>query len=169
MRERNLAVVTLDDMRGDSRIECLQVDAGPHEQRLGRRAERRCERERLPGRGRAGRRSSRAASPSSVAGTASGASGSTSDFERTGELEREERVPARLLVDAKQGLTRERTSEPVAQEAMESADAERAEPQPLDTLERRARARASDGCAPSPTRRASSRRTGCRRAVAART
>jgi hypothetical protein len=42
-----------------------------------------------------------------------------------GQLQREERISARPLVDAQQSLARKRSAEPVAQEPMEGADAKR--------------------------------------------
>ena len=50
------------------------------------------------------------------------------------QLEREERVPARALVDAEQRLPREGSVEPVEQEAVQGADAERPDRQPPDAL-----------------------------------
>ena len=54
--------------------------------------------------------------------------------ENAGQLEREERVPARPLVDAEQRLAGERPAEPVPQEPMERADAERPHRQAPDGL-----------------------------------
>src|SRR5690348_13128309 len=51
-----------------------------------------------------------------------------------GQLEREEGVSTRCLVDAKQGLARERCAEPVAQESVDGPDAERFHRQPLDSF-----------------------------------
>ena len=42
-----------------------------------------------------------------------------------GQLQREERIPARPLVDSEQCLARERRSQPIAQKAMERPHAER--------------------------------------------
>ena len=73
-------------------------------------------------------------SSSSVSGTGSGCERVDVGVENAGQLQREERVPARPLVDAEQRLAREGPAEPVAQEPMERADAERSHRQPLDAL-----------------------------------
>ncbi len=125
-----------------ARLERVEGDAGALQQRIRRRAQRRR-------RARA-RRASTPGSPairarsssSSVSGTGSGASGSTSHRERARNLQREERVSVRPLVDAEQRLARERPAEPVTQDPMQRADAERPHAQALDTLRARARARA---------------------------
>jgi hypothetical protein len=54
--------------------------------------------------------------------------------ERTGDLEREERIAARSLVDAEQRLARKRPLQPIAQEPVERTDAERADPKELNTV-----------------------------------
>ena len=54
--------------------------------------------------------------------------------ESLGQLQRKERVPARGLVNTQQRLAREWAPDPVAQEAMERADTERPDQQPLDSL-----------------------------------
>ena len=49
-----------------------------------------------------------------------------------GQLDREERVPARLLPDAERGLPGEAGAEPIAQQPMQCADAERPDRHPPD-------------------------------------
>ncbi len=48
------------------------------------------------------------------------------------QLQREERISARALVDAQQRLARERPADLVVKEPMQCADAQRADPQPFD-------------------------------------
>ena len=54
--------------------------------------------------------------------------------EHAGQFEREERVPARALVDPEQRLPREWSVEPVVQKAVQGADAEGPDRQPPDAL-----------------------------------
>ena len=133
VREADHPVLALDHVRGDRGIERIRRNARPCHQRLRHGSRCRGERQRLacrlgeprdprshellerPGnRERLGRVDVRA--------------------ENAGELDREKRISAGPLVDAKQGLMREGPVEPVAQEPMERADAERAHSQPLDAV-----------------------------------
>ena len=84
-------------------------------------------------------RSSREAAPPPSPGTGSGWSGSRVLGHDAGHLQREERVPARSLVDAQQGLTRKRGAQTVAQQAMQRAHAQRADRHPLQSLGRQRR------------------------------
>ena len=102
------------------RLERVRRDAGPLEQRLGRRAQRRGERERLARRAGSPAILARTSS-SSVSGTGSGCERVDVGVERASQLQREERIAARPLVDPQQRLARERPAEPVAQEPMERA------------------------------------------------
>ena len=97
-------------------------------------------------------------SSSSVSGTGSGWSGSTSTSRAPGQLERKERVSLRPLVDPKQGLAREGPVQPVAQEAMHAPTLSGPTGR---SCTRRAPSACSEprGCAPSTSRRASSRDT----------
>jgi hypothetical protein len=55
-------------------------------------------------------------------------------LDETGQLQREERVPARALVDAEEGLAAERSAEAVEQQPLERTDAERLDLKVLETL-----------------------------------
>ena len=66
--------------------------------------------------------------------SSSSVSGSGSDGFVPRSSQREERIPARLLVDPEQGLACELSAETIAQEAMERADAERTDREPADAL-----------------------------------
>ena len=52
--------------------------------------------------------------------------------EHASELQREERVAARLLMDPQQRLARERPAEAVLEDPVQSTDAERSDPEPFD-------------------------------------
>jgi hypothetical protein len=126
-------MLTVDDVCCGCRFECVRRDACVLEERLRGRADRRCERERLAG-----------------GGGESGDPRAQELFERLGdrqrlewvdvgvenasELQREERVSARPLVDADQRLAREGPAEPVVQELVERAHAERSNRQAPDAL-----------------------------------
>ena len=58
-------------------------------------------------------------------------------LERAPELERVERIPARRVVKLDQRRPRKRDAEPLAQQTMRRADAQRAEPQPPQPLARK--------------------------------
>ena len=78
--------------------------------------------------------------------------------ERAGELEREERVPTRALVDPEKRLACKRSAEPVAQQPMDGADAERPDRE-RRRRRRRAPTPAPTASLPSASRRASRTRT----------
>ena len=98
-------------------------------------------------------------SSSSVSGTGRGCGRVDVRVESTRQLEGEERISARPLVDAEQRLTRERPAEPVAQQLMERTDAERPHPQLPDALRTERLLEHRRLRAPSTSRRASNRST----------
>ena len=105
MGEADHPVFALDHARGDCRLERVRRDPRPLEQRLRGRAQRGGECERLAGRRREPGEP-RAHELLEGLGTGAAASGSTS-VRGAGQLQREERVPARPLVDPEQRLARE--------------------------------------------------------------
>ena len=133
MREANRAVLALDDVRGNGRFEGLDRDAGPAEQRLRRRAERGGERERPAG-GCRKCGDPRADELLERLGDRERLQRVDVGVEDAGELEREERIAARPLVDAKQRLAREGRAEPVAQESVESTGAQRSDGHSPDAI-----------------------------------
>jgi len=133
MREANGAVLALDDVRDGCRLEHVCRNARPLQERLRRRAQRGGEPERLA------RRRGQAGEPRPdelVERLWNRERLERIDVrvEGAGELHREERIPTRPLVDAEQRLACEGPVEPVAQERVERADAERSHRQPLDAL-----------------------------------
>ena len=131
--EPNRPVLALDHVRGDGRVERVRRDARPLQERLRRRAQRRDERERLA-RGRRKRGDPRAHELVERLGNRQRLERVDVGVERAGQLQREERIAARPLVDAEQRLPREGPAEPVAQEPVDRADAERSHRQPPDAL-----------------------------------
>ena len=131
--EANRPARAFDHLRHDRRFESLRRNAGPVEERLRRRPQRRCERQcsprrvRKPGQPHAHELVQRLRNrkrPSRVGAR----------IESAGQLQREERIAARPLVDAEQGLARKGPVEPVAQESMERADTERPDRQTPDRV-----------------------------------
>ena len=108
-------------------------------------------------------------SSSSVSGTGSGCERVDVRVEHAGQLQREEGVAARALVDAQQRLARERPAEPVEQESMKRAGAQRSHAKPPDASGASARS-SSVGCADVPERVAgrAARARGSARVFAAR-
>ena len=133
MGEADRAVVALDHVRGDRRLEHACRNARPLKERLRRRPQRRGERERLArGRGQSGE--SRTHELFERLRNRERLERVDVLVENAGQLQRKERIPARRLVDAEQRLPRERPAESVAKQPMERADAERPNRQPLDSL-----------------------------------
>ena len=108
-------------------------DAHPLEERLRRRPQRRRQRQRLVGRrGQPGEpRAEELVEPLRHRQRLERVD---VRVERAGQLQCEERIPARPLVDAEQRLASERPPQAVVQEPMERADAERTDRQPLQAL-----------------------------------
>ena len=112
--EANRAVVALDHVRGDRSFERVCLNTCPHQKRLRRCAERRGQRKRLAsGRGEPG-------DPCTHEiferfGNRERLERTRVDGESARQLEREERISARALVDAEQCLTREVPAEAVVQ------------------------------------------------------
>src|SRR5262245_54549789 len=127
MREADRRVLARDHTGCEGWVERFCRDTRPRELRLGGGAERRHERERLTG-GRGKSRQPRAQQLLERLGNRERRERVDVRRERPGELEREERIPSRSFVDAEQRLARERAAEPVAQEPMERAGAQRTYP-----------------------------------------
>ncbi|MFL6013184.1 MAG: hypothetical protein ACJ74P_02595 [Gaiellaceae bacterium] len=133
VREANQPVLALDDMRGNRRFEDADGDARPPEQSLRGRAERRGERERPAGGCR------ECVDPGAYEllerlGDRERLQRVDVGVEDAGELEREERIPARPFVDAKQRLAREGRAEAVTQESVEGAGAQRSDRHSPDAI-----------------------------------
>ena len=135
MGEADRSVVALNDVCCERRVEGTFRDACLRQQRLGRRSDRGCETERIasprweagqahPNKPLERRRDRQRFERVDVA------------VERAGDLEREERVPARLFVNPEKCLACKRSAEPVAEQPVHRADAERLE---LDLLQWQAR------------------------------
>jgi hypothetical protein len=133
MGEADRAAGPLDHVRGECRLEHRRVGARALQQPLRRRPQRRRERESLArGCGEAGDPSPEKAFECLRYGERLRRVGVAVEHAR--QLQREERIPARLLVDAKQGLARKRPAEAVAEQAMECADAERSDREAADAF-----------------------------------
>ena len=131
--EANRAVLALDHVRGDRRRERVGRNPRPLQERLRRRPECRGERERVARRrGKSGE--PRADELVQRLRNRERLERVDVPVENACQLQREERITARPLVDAEQRLAGERPPEAVVQEPMERADAERSHPQPLDAL-----------------------------------
>ena len=131
--EANRVLLADDHLRGSRLIERLLRDARLLEQRLGRRAERRCQRECLAAR----RREPFEPRPHErLERVRNRQRRDRVDVrpERARQLQREEWVAARPFVDAEQRLARERPAHPVAHEAVHRADAERLDREPPNPL-----------------------------------
>jgi hypothetical protein len=129
VRETHDAVLSRDHVSRDGRLEGGSGDAGPLEERLRGGAERRREPERVA---RAGRQNGDARGEELLESRRDGQRrkwiGVVGEGPR--DLEREERVPLRPLVDPEQRLPRERPVKPIAQDAMQGAGAERPDAKP---------------------------------------
>jgi hypothetical protein len=133
MGEANRPVLPLDHMRDECRVERGRRNARPLEKRRRRSAQCRGERERLArGRGESG--DPRAHELFQPLGNREGPKRVDIRVENAPQLQREERISSRCLVDAQQCLAREHPAEAIAQEAMQRANAERSHGQPLDAL-----------------------------------
>jgi hypothetical protein len=122
--EANRPVLALDHARNDCRVEHVCRNARPLQEGLRGGAQRRGERERLAsGRGESG--DPRAHELLQRLGNRERLNWVDVRVKNAGQLQCEERISTRPLVDAEQRLTREGPAEPVAQEPMECAEAER--------------------------------------------
>jgi len=133
VREANHPVVALDHVRDGGRFERVPLNARPLQARLRARAQRGGDRQRLA----SGRRECvdpRAHEFFERLGNWERLNRVDVRVENTRQLQREERIPSGPLVDAEQGLAREGPAEPVAQEPMKRARAERSQRQPLHIL-----------------------------------
>ena len=136
----------LDHLRDDRRLEQSLAQRRPARgARSDGRTQRRRERAALSASASGSPESLARTSSSSVSGTRKRLSRVDVHIENAGQLQREERVTARPLVDAEQRLARERPVEPVAQEPVERADAERPDGQHAGRRPRRPPARARVG------------------------
>jgi hypothetical protein len=131
--EANRPVLALNHVGNGSRVERVCRNARLLQERLGRRAQRRGERKRVAG-GCGEPRNPRAHELFERLGNLERLEWVEVNVEHAGQLQREERISARPLVDAEQCLAREGPAEPVAQVAVERADAEWSQRQPLDAL-----------------------------------
>jgi hypothetical protein len=157
MRESQGAVLVLDHVRGQGRLERLGVDARALEERQRRCARRRRERKRFACRSRQVRQP-RADELVERLRNRERLQWIDLVRERARKLQREERIATGALVDPQQRLARERPVQTVAQEPMERAEAERPHRQPLDArVERLLDLRRPT---PSATRRARSTNAG---------
>src|SRR3954469_16337780 len=133
MGEANDAVVALDNARGDRGLERVCRNARPLQERFRRRPECRGERERLArGRGKPGE--TRADELVERLRHRERLERVDVHVKNADQLQGEERVPTRPLMDAEQCLAGERPLETVVEEPMQRADAERTYRQPLDAL-----------------------------------
>ncbi len=133
MGEADRPVLAFDHVRNDSRDERVCRNARPLKERLRRRAQRRGERERLM----SSRRETgdpRAHELFERLGNSKRLQRIDVRVENAGQLQREERISARRLVDAEQCLARERDADSIEQEAMQRANAQRSHREPFDTL-----------------------------------
>ena len=131
--EVNRALATLDYTRGESRIERAGGNTRPLQERLRDRAQRGGERERLA----CGRREPGDSGTHKLLerlGNRKRLNWVDVRFENAGELEGEERIAARPLMDAKQCLAGEGAAEPVSQQPVKRTDAQRSDRQPLNRL-----------------------------------
>lgn len=131
--EANRAVLALDHVRGDRRVERICGNAGLLKERLRCRSQRRRQRQRLP-RGRRELGDPCAYEFLERLRNRERLKQVDVDLDDTGQLQPEERISSRSLVDAEQRLAREGPPEPVAEQPMERADAERSHRQPLDAF-----------------------------------
>ena len=135
MREADRSVVALNDVCGERRVEGTFRDACLLEQHLRRRSDRRCETERIAcRRWEAGQ--AHANQPLERRRDRQRFERVDVAVERAGDLEREERVPTRLFVNPEKCLACKRSAEPVAEQPVDGADAERPD---LDALRRQDR------------------------------
>ena len=133
MRKADRFVLPLDHVRDEGRVESLRVDTGPLEDGCRRCPERRRKCERLS------RPLGQADDPRAHELVERLRHGERLRWvgvhrESARQLQREERIAARALVDAEQRLTGEGLPEAVTQQPMERADAERSHRQSLDAL-----------------------------------
>jgi hypothetical protein len=131
--EANRPVLALEHLRGDRRPECVRRYPGALEGRLRGRADRSCERE-CVARGRRETREPHAQQFLQGLGDGQRLERIDLRLDETGQLQREERVPARALVDAEEGLAAERSAEAVEQQPLERTDAQRLDVKVLETL-----------------------------------
>ncbi len=131
--EADRRMLTLDDVCCGGWFECVRRDAHVLEERLRGRADRRHERERLAGGGRESG-DPRAQELFERLGDRQWLEWVDVGVENASELQREERISARPLLDADQRLAREGPAEPVVQELVERAHAERPHRHPPDPL-----------------------------------
>ena len=117
-------VLALDHPRGDRRVERVRSNPRALEQSDRRRAQRGGKCKRVASRRRE-RRDPRAHELFDRLDDRKRLKRVDVHRENAGELEREERIPTRPLVDPEQRLARERPPEPIAQEPMERPRAER--------------------------------------------
>ena len=124
MREADHSVVALDDVCGERRVEGTFRDACLLEQHFRRCSDRRCKTERIPcRRWEAGQ--AHANQPLERRRDRQWFERVDVALERAGDLEREERVPTRLFVNPEKCLACKRSAEPVAEQPVDGADAER--------------------------------------------
>ena len=155
VREANRAVLALDHVRGECRRERVGRNTCPLQKRLRRRPQRRGERERVARhRGKSGE--PRADELVQPLRNRKRLERVDVHLENACQLQREERIAARPLVDAEQRLAGERPPETVVQQPMERADAERSN---------RHAARRAPHPAPAPARTARRRRRAAGRAA----
>ncbi len=133
MREANGAVLALDDASVERRLEVVLANAGLREQLERRRAEGRDEDERVL------RRLREPCEPHAQKPVQRLRHGQRSRRveirgKRPRELDRIERISARGLVDAEQRGPGEDTAEPIAQQHLHGAHAQRSYGEPLDCL-----------------------------------
>jgi hypothetical protein len=133
VREANGPVFAFDHICSERRAERVCRNARPLEERLRRSSHRGGERERLTG-GGGELVDPRAHELFERLGNRKRLKRVDVRVENAGQLEREERVTARPLVDAEQRLPRESPVQPVAQEPMERAHAERPHDELPDAL-----------------------------------
>ena len=131
MGEANRPAVALDHVRDDRRVQRLRRNARPLEHGLRGRAERRGERERLA-RGRREAGDPRAHELLERLGNRQRLNRIDVRVERAGQLQREERIPARRLVDPEQCLARKDLPSRSRRRPVERADAQRPQLQPPD-------------------------------------
>ena len=157
MGEANGPVLVLDHVCVDCRFERIRLNARPLQERFRRCAQRRGELERLAG-GCRKTGKPRAHELFEQLGDRQRLQRVDVCAEHPGELQREEGVSARGLVDAEQRLAREGPAEPFVQEPMKRTDAERPD-RTRWTLSASSARSSSDGGAPSTVRRARSTST----------
>jgi hypothetical protein len=133
MRETNRSVLALDDVRGECGLERPRLEARSLQDGLRCRTQRRRERERLARRLREAMEPC-AHEPFECLGNGKRHGRIDVGVEDAGELEREEGVSARPLVDSEQRLARDGVTGPVAEQPVKRADAQRLHRQAPDGL-----------------------------------